>query len=203
MQRSKLTFSDAELQMACNQEIILTKNRIIDKVYDQFGEIGRNLFDILEPLQKAFPEETGMMPKISKGERYRELPWVMLDYPRWYNHKRGHFALRVMFWWGNYYLVQIQISGIYLPAVLKKTEEWVKRGEISGSEWWMGFPVDPWDFSVPQAGIMDANDFMKQNPFSKSGIFKILMIEPLDGKDIMPSVEKLALLLTESLGKGI
>jgi hypothetical protein len=62
-------FSDAELQMACNPEIILTKNRIIEKVYQQFGMLGNNLFKSLESVRKVLPEETGIIPKISRGEQ--------------------------------------------------------------------------------------------------------------------------------------
>jgi hypothetical protein len=192
-------FSDAELQMACNQEVILTKNRIIEKVYHQFGEIGRNLFDALLPLHQAFPEETAVLPKISRGEQYQELPWVMLDYPRWYNHQKGHLALRVMFWWGHYFLVQLQVSGIYLSPVIKKTEECIKNGALTGSGWWMGFPDDPWNYSLPQPGMADSNAFMLQDPLTKSGIFKIMKVEPLDGGEINETIEKYALLLTEAL----
>lgn len=191
-------FSDAELQMACNQEVILTKNRIIEKVYDQFGAFGRNLYDLLEPVQKVFPEETGVMPKISKGELYRGLPWVMLDYPRWFNHQKGHLAIRVMFWWGNYFVVQLQVSGIYLPPVIKKSEEWIRNGKISGAGWWMGFPDDPWNFAVPQEGLMQPPTFLEEFPFTKSGIFKIMKIEPLDGTGIKEAIETCALLLKES-----
>ena len=74
-------FSDAELQMACNTEIILTKNRIIDKVCHEFGLIGNNLAESLSPLLARMPEEITVMPKVSKGEQYRGMPWVMLDYP--------------------------------------------------------------------------------------------------------------------------
>jgi hypothetical protein len=194
-------FSEAELQMACNPEVILTKNRIIGKVCDGFGLLGRNLFESLGPLRKVLPNETAVLPKISKGEQYRGLPWVMLDYPRCFDQKTGHLALRVMFWWGNYYLVQLHVSGNYLAPVLKKSEQWVKNGLISGTDWWVGFPEDPWDYLLPQPGMFNPKSFDFQEPFSKSGIFKITKVIPVENGQFDETALKLALLLQEALAE--
>jgi hypothetical protein len=203
MQRSKLMFSDAELQMACNTEVILTKNRIIEKVFQAFGGLGRNLFEELAPLRTALPEETGILPKISKGEQYRGLPWVMLDYPRCFHQKKGHLALRVMFWWGNYYLVQMHVSGNYLAPVLKKSEEWVKRGTFSETGWWIGFPENSWDFLIPQPGMCNPEEFNWLESFTKSGIFKIIKVLPIENQVLDETVMKLALLMQEALSENV
>ena len=41
-------------------------------------------------------------PKISKGENYQGLPYLVLDYPAFFT-KEDAFAFRTMFWWGNFY----------------------------------------------------------------------------------------------------
>lgn len=192
-------FSEAELQMACNPEVILTKNRIIGRVCDGFGLLGRNLFESLEPLRKAFPNETAVLPKISKGEQYRGLPWVMLDYPRYFDPKNGHLALRVMFWWGNYFLVQLHVSGNYLAPVFKKSEQWVKKGIIGGTDWWVGFPEDPWDYLLPQPGMFNPISFDWKEPVSKSGIFKVTRVIPVENGQFDETALKLALLMKDAL----
>jgi hypothetical protein len=52
------------------------------------------------------------MPKISKGENYLGLPYVMFDYPALFT-KEKVFALRTMFWWGNFFSVTLHLSGLY------------------------------------------------------------------------------------------
>lgn len=199
MQRSKLVFSTAELQLACNQQVILTKNRIIGKVYERFGVLGRMLFEEAGPLQSLFPAETAVLPKISKGEQYNGFPWVMLDYPRWFNGEKGHLALRVMFLWGNYFLVQTQVSGNYLPGIYKKTTEKLLNGSFTGKEAWAGFPEDPWNFTLPQPGMVNLNESKMPGLVPNSGIFKIMEIIPLTGEQLNETALFYAGLLVEGL----
>jgi hypothetical protein len=54
----------------------------------------------------------GSSPKISKGENYQGLPYLILDYPRLFEHE-NIFAVRTMFWWGHFFSVTLHLSGIY------------------------------------------------------------------------------------------
>ncbi|MEI9808974.1 MAG: hypothetical protein WDO16_14545 [Bacteroidota bacterium] len=58
------------------------------------------------------PEVIKISPKISKGENYKGLPYLVLDYPRYFE-KDNHFAVRSMFWWGNFFSSTLHLSGIY------------------------------------------------------------------------------------------
>ena len=49
-------------------------------------------------------------PKIAKGENYLQLPYVLLDYPRCFD-KENIFAIRTMFWWGNFFSITLHLSG--------------------------------------------------------------------------------------------
>jgi hypothetical protein len=49
-------------------------------------------------------------PKISKGENYLGLPYVMLDYPRLFTREHV-LAIRTMFWWGHYFSATLHLSG--------------------------------------------------------------------------------------------
>ncbi|HXB90764.1 MAG TPA: hypothetical protein VNU72_00680 [Puia sp.] len=61
-------------------------------------------------------------PKIARGENYKGLPWVMLDYPRVFG-REDVLAIRTMFWWGNAFSVTLHLKGryreYYLPALRK------------------------------------------------------------------------------------
>jgi hypothetical protein len=51
-------------------------------------------------------------PKISRGENYQGLPWVMLDYPRFFG-REDIFAIRTLFWWGHTFSVTLHLKGSY------------------------------------------------------------------------------------------
>ena len=65
----------------------------------------------LQSNSKAFPAGVLQIPaKISKGENYQGLPYLVLDYPRYFE-KNDHFAIRTMFWWGNFFSTTLYLSG--------------------------------------------------------------------------------------------
>ncbi|HSN09715.1 MAG TPA: hypothetical protein VLS85_11805, partial [Hanamia sp.] len=45
-----------------------------------------------------------------KGENYKELPYVIMDYPAVFA-KENIFAIRTMFWWGNFFSISLHLSG--------------------------------------------------------------------------------------------
>ena len=50
------------------------------------------------------------MGKISKGENYQQLPFVVLDYPKLFTDK-SVFSFRTMFWWGNFFSITLHLGG--------------------------------------------------------------------------------------------
>lgn len=110
-QQPKLILSDEELQLVVNTGWILTKHEIVRKVYELFGLLALHYKIILEE-ESVFGSYIKQAPKISKGENYLQLPYVMLDYPREFNQENV-FAVRTMFWWGNFFSVTLHLSGSY------------------------------------------------------------------------------------------
>jgi len=68
--------------------------------------------DLLLPLNSLPEEVLKSSPKISRGENYKGLPWLVLDYPRYFN-KDDVFAIRTLFWWGNFFSITLHLSGNY------------------------------------------------------------------------------------------
>jgi hypothetical protein len=104
MDVAKIQLSTEELSLVQNAHWLLTKNTIIEKVYTLFGDIAYRAILLSEVLIPS--------PKISKGENYGGLPWVMLDYPRLFN-RQDTFAIRTLFWWGNFFSVTLHLKGRY------------------------------------------------------------------------------------------
>lgn len=131
MQSSKLHFSAEEAALMQNAAWILMKNGIIDKVCHLMGQLHKALSSLPLTHQFAFPENCLLKgPKISRGERYLNLPYVIMDYPRLFSHQ-SVFAYRVLFWWGHFFSFTWHISGRakeqytpflqkHLPALLQQ-----------------------------------------------------------------------------------
>ena len=144
---SKVSLSAFEQQLVTDANWILTKNRIIEKVYLLFGNLSEQYK--LEPQLQLLPAETLLAsPKIAKGENYEGLPYVMLDYPRCFG-KEDTFAIRTFFWWGNFFSITLQLKGKYLERyaeviqhnINKKDDEnlWINTGD---EEWMHHFRSD-------------------------------------------------------------
>src|SRR5262245_51174126 len=113
MNRAKIQLSADELSLVQNAAWLLTKNNIIDKVFELFGEVATGAGELLKEAADWLPKETFVQsPKISKGEKYLGLPYVMLDYPRMFS-REDVFAIRTFFWWGNFFSVTLHIKGKY------------------------------------------------------------------------------------------
>jgi hypothetical protein len=113
MNPAKIRLSADELLLIQNADLLLTKNRIIAKVYDLFGELAEELKKMTGDFPDNIPPEIFIhSAKISKGENYNGLPYVMLDYPRCFG-KEDVFAIRTMLWWGNFMSVTLHLKGIY------------------------------------------------------------------------------------------
>jgi hypothetical protein len=110
MNPAKILLSEEELQLASDPGVILTKNAVIDAVYQLFGVLSVQMQEQIRPLSKDLEEVLEVPAKISRGENYLELPYVILDYPRYF---RPHdiFAIRTMFWWGNFVSVTLHLKG--------------------------------------------------------------------------------------------
>jgi hypothetical protein len=120
MQVSKVQFSPEEFSLAENAELILTKNRVIGKVMYLFGELADDYRKITNALLAALPEQIILYsPKISRGEQYRGLPYVILDYPRIFS-KDDIFAVRTFFWWGNFFSITLHLKGQYKNQLLER-----------------------------------------------------------------------------------
>ncbi|WP_298740690.1 hypothetical protein [uncultured Chitinophaga sp.] len=100
-----------EKQLAFDAGWIYRKNSVIEKVMELLGALQLQLQVHELTCTFAFPQgclQRGA--KISKGERYKELPWVMLDYPRCFG-REDIFAFRTMFWWGHYFSCTLHLAG--------------------------------------------------------------------------------------------
>jgi hypothetical protein len=137
MQGSKIRLSPAEAALFSDAQMILTKNSIIQKTIALLTGVQEDLQQQADPflLSKSPP------PKISKGENYLGLPYVILDYPR-ISKGDDVFFIRSMFWWGNFFSSTLQISGKQKVLFLKKLHD--AYALLIEKDYFIGVNPNPW-----------------------------------------------------------
>src|SRR5438309_4807722 len=112
-----------EMQLVTDAQILITKNTIIRKVYELFGKLSE---EYREEVNCKIAGQNLISPKISRGENYLGLPYVILDYPRQFA-KDDVFAIRSFFWWGNFFSITLHLSGSYLKQYSATIESAIKN----------------------------------------------------------------------------
>jgi hypothetical protein len=134
--------TELESSLVNNSEWILAKHSIIDKVYDLFGRLNESYQQLLTAAGTLPDEVRYISPKIYKGERYHDLPYVMLDNPRFFK-KDDVFAIRSFFWWGNHFSIHLVLGGRFRNRFADKVAAAARKGLLN--DWYLGFPTEPWE----------------------------------------------------------
>lgn len=151
-EHTKITFSANELALVCNAKIILTKHTIIQKIYQLFGALIPEMEQMLHINKGHLPEEVfSKSAKISRGEQYQLLPYVMLDYPRYFE-KADSFAIRTFFWWGNFFSVNLQLGGAYKNIFANRLLEQFSHLQEKG--YWLCIAETPWEHHFGKANFV-------------------------------------------------
>lgn len=120
MNEAKIRLSQKEMELVKNAGFILTKNEILLKTMQLLGNLQEQQQALLNKLPaQALVEKTIISPKISKGENYKGLPYLILDYPRVFE-KENIFAIRSLFWWGNFFSTTLHLAGSYKELFREK-----------------------------------------------------------------------------------
>lgn len=131
MKITNVELSKNELELVCDSEFILTKNRIIEKAYNLFGLLSETYKTTLEGYKTILPPEIfKASPKIYKGENYLSLPYVLMDHPRVFL-KEDVFAIRSFLWWGNFFSITLHLSGRFLEAFKDNINASLENGEYN------------------------------------------------------------------------
>ena len=108
------------MELVTNAGWILTKNGIIKKIKLLLAGLQEEQVNVLQSKKKKLPQRVfHFPPKISKGENYKGLPYLILDHPRVFE-KNDILAIRTMFWWGHFFSVTLHLAGQYKKMFEKK-----------------------------------------------------------------------------------
>ena len=135
--------SPEESVLVTNSSWLITKQRIVGKVYGLFGMLSEKFGDIITGYRDYIePDVMSVSPKIYKGEMYRQLPYVMLDHPRYFSQD-DVFAIRNLFWWGNHFSIHLMLGGKYREQFEPRLQSHINEGTLD--QWYLGVSEDPWE----------------------------------------------------------
>lgn len=164
MSPAKVMLSQKERELVTDAGWILTKNQVIGKVYTLFGNLSENYRQQWAAHPALAGADPGFYsPKISKGEQYRGLPWVILDHPRYFTGTDS-FAIRSFFWWGHFFSISLQLSGMpkekAIPRILERFKELRKQ------DYYLCIHKNPWQHDLGKKYYRPLKK-MKQEEFAE------------------------------------
>ena len=173
LQATKITLSAQEKQLIGNSEWILIKHAVINKVIELLNNMLVHFKQTVETGMHFLPAELRTAaPKISKGENYLSLPYVILDYPKFF-YKKDVFAIRTMFWWGNFISCTLHLGGrykiLFQENIIKNINKKILDGLylcINENEWQHHFGEDNYK-SILAFTNDEIELLIKKQPFIK------------------------------------
>ena len=174
IQQTKIQFLPAEMELVSSPDIILTKNAILQKIKSFFEEVQMKQHDILKRYSSQLPEEVlKISPKISRGENYKGLPWLVLDNPRHFQHN-NIFAIRTMFWWGNFFSITLHVSGNNKNDLLKNLTDNVSL--LAKNDFYIYHGTKEWEHDIDPGSykkLSHINEDELQKIFSANSFLKL------------------------------
>lgn len=166
MKAANLQFSAEEAALLGNSEWILTKNRVLEQLQAMLGRLSERMRESAG-MALLPPEITCISPKISKGDRFRGLPWLVLDYPRFFT-AADVFAIRSFFWWGHFFSSTLHLKGRYMQAY----GEGIKEKLIKG-DWFFYTGADEWDHDLGSPDYRALHTVSVKEQLSKASFVKL------------------------------
>ncbi len=176
-----------ELLCITDKEFLLTKASATKKIQNILGETEKELVRLIRDKDAAYPPGTFLKTgKISKGENYLGLPYLMLDYPRLFSDENT-FAFRTMFWWGNFFSCTLQLSGEFLEANRTTIETRIESLTQLGV--YVGINDDPWKYHLDEDNyqLLDVINLKGiKNIIREKKTLKVTRMLPLDEYSKLP-----------------
>jgi len=180
MDKAKIRLSAKEAELVVNADWILTKNHILQKAKWLLEDLQLEQQGFLKQYSSLLPPEVmAIPPKISKGENYKGLPYLVLDHPRFFG-KEDHFAIRSMFWWGNFFSITLHVSGGYREKYKNKIQKSFTL--LKEENFFIAVSDDQWEHHFETANYLplkEMNDAEFENYISNKEFIKLAKPIPL------------------------
>lgn len=108
MQKSRIILTNQQTDFASSSEYPLLKHEVMIGMISLFEDLGKQL-------ETMYGKPHANNWKVTKGENYKLMPYVVLDYPS-IKVKDFEYVMRTFFWWGHYFSFNLIIRKDIIKA---------------------------------------------------------------------------------------
>jgi hypothetical protein len=151
------TLTQEEFGLLQDRDTPPKRLQLRDKMQDWLAMLRNQLWPACEPFLNYYP--AGMdyeRGKISRGEAYKQLPYQVLDYPRYFNAE-DVMTLRCLVLWGYDFSLHFILRGNphtwYGDAIAQHA------GALQAENWQVGIGESPWVWEPNSAYYREASSF--------------------------------------------
>jgi len=156
----KNELTNEDLLLLNDPDFLLRKVRIIKKIEKLFEETRFTIKSFLVENNFNLPKQIYLKTgKISKGENYKSLPYLVLDYPSLFTNE-DTFAYRTMFWWGNFFSCTFHLQGKSLANYRSNLFNNFKK--LLGKNIYICVGETPWEYHYEKENYVLLNNSHKQ-----------------------------------------
>jgi hypothetical protein len=164
-----MDFTEKELNILQDTDFLLTKSSVLDKIYKLLEDSRSELIKTVDNSNFCFPDGTDIVTgKISRGENYKNLPYMVLDYPALFTNESS-FAFRTMFWWGNFFSSTLHLEGKALDKYGKTIVDNIDK--LLNKNIYIGVGETPWQYHYGEDNYLpltkEHGEFIKNFNFLK------------------------------------
>jgi len=139
-----MKLKEKELSILQNTDFLLTKATAINKIYKLLELTRESIKRSVEISNFSFAKGIDLLNgKISKGENYNNLPYMVLDYPALFTTKTV-LAYRTMFWWGNFFSATLHLEGTALNHYRNSIT--INLDKLLKKDVYIGIGDTPWQY---------------------------------------------------------
>jgi len=164
-----MKFTAEELLIVNDTDFLLTKAKVTEKLNRLLENTREELLSFIQISDFNFPKELNLdYGKISKGENYNQLPFMILDFPSHFT-KENIFAYRTMFWWGNFFSTTLHLQGNLLDIHRKNIYK--NALKLFSKEIYICIGKTPWQYHYQEDNYILLTEenyhLIKEVPFLK------------------------------------
>lgn len=147
-----LPLSASEWELIADRQFFLAKARIMEKLHQQLEALRERLRAMLMGVPLLAPAGLDVeRGQITRGERYHDLPFLYLDFPKFFS-RTDKFTYRSLFWWGQSFVFALILQGPYLP--IYKSRILGGLSYLAGQGYFLSTAVDPWEWRREGAPLL-------------------------------------------------
>lgn len=142
------SLNQQELDYLQDTHFLLTKRKVTRQLQQLLAYTQQELGEFIRRHKEQLPRNSlRRAGKISRGENYKGLPYLILDYPRLLT-KDDVFAFRTMCWWGNFFSCSLQLQGKSLDQYRHPLKHTLRDHTNSGL--YICVNSTPWEYHYGQ-----------------------------------------------------